>query len=131
MAQGSEGHNRALHLQHGQNAGRCCQAVHADHIIKRKILPAVSYFGRQEAGQTPYFAPALLKNPRFYGIISPQSPHGTRGQKVRHLPGGSSDLIHRCFCPLGRMWKHINQVTHNSIDFLETFHNFLFLWYSV
>lgn len=36
------------------------------------------------------------------------SPHGTRGQKVRHLPGGSSDLIHRYFCPLGRRRKHIH-----------------------
>ena len=35
------------------------------------------------------------------------SPHGTKGQKVRHLPNGSSDLIHRCFCPLGRMREHI------------------------
>ncbi len=57
--------------------------------------------------------------------------HGTRGQEVRHLPGGSSDLIHRYFCPLGRKRKHINQVTHNSINFLETSHNFLFPWYSV
>ena len=34
---------------------------------------------------------------------------GTRGQKVRHLPGSLSDLIHRCFCPLSRMREHINQ----------------------
>lgn len=30
-------------------------------------------------------------------------------------------------CPLGGMREHINQVTRNSINFLETSHNFLFL----
>ena len=35
------------------------------------------------------------------------SPHGTRGQKVRHFPVGSSDLIHGYFYPLGRMREHI------------------------
>lgn len=35
------------------------------------------------------------------------TPYGTRGQEVRHLPDDSSDLIHDCFCPLGRMWEHI------------------------
>lgn len=44
--------------------------------------------------------------PIFLTSILP-SPHGTRGQKVRHLPGGLSDLIHRCFCPLDRRWEHI------------------------
>ena len=47
--------------------------------------------------------------------LSPQAPwqesrkpHGTRGQKVRHLSGSLSDLIHRCFHPFGRNGKHIN-----------------------
>lgn len=33
--------------------------------------------------------------------------HGTRGQKVRHLPDGSSDLIHRYFCCRHSNRKHI------------------------
>ena len=35
---------------------------------------------------------------------------GTRGQKVRHLPGGLSELIHRCFCPLGRRGEYIDYI---------------------
>lgn len=34
-------------------------------------------------------------------------PLGSRGQKVRHLPDGSSDLIHGSFCPLNRIREHI------------------------
>lgn len=49
------------------------------------------------------------------------SPHGTRGQKVRHLPGGSSDLIHRCFCPLDCNWKYIN-TSHNISSLLKRLH---------
>ena len=37
-----------------------------------------------------------------------RTQRGTRGQKVRHLLNGSSDLIHGLFCPLGRKWEHIN-----------------------
>ena len=44
----------------------------------------------------------------FFFVATLLSPHGTRGQKVRHLPGGLSDLIHGCFCSLGRMRKHIS-----------------------
>ena len=54
---------------------------------------------------------------RHFPLITPSrvtsklpSPHGTRGQKVRHLPGGLSELIHRCFCPLGRRGEYIDYI---------------------
>ena len=65
---------------------------------------------------------------RHFPLITPSrvtsklpSPHGTRGQKVRHLPGGSSDLIHRCFCPLDCNWKYIN-TSHNISSLLKRLH---------
>lgn len=50
----------------------------------------------------------LLSPSDLYAKAAPQSRHGTRGQKVRHLPNGSSDLIHHCFCPRGCMREHIS-----------------------
>ena len=45
-----------------------------------------------------------------------RTQRGTRGQKVRHLPVGLSDLIHRCFCPPGRKWKHINKKQDSEFE---------------
>ena len=94
----------------------------------RRWQPAVPSLNGDPAAHNSNLAllPSLLCSQHIIKyIFSPMSRcihNGTRGQIVRHLPGGSSDLIYRSFCPLGRRWQ-----TSQLLDFVGNHSHGLFV----